>query len=274
MFAQMSFWRFSSHLLTWPFRFANQLGKVILSRSRFLLITPPILRTQVVFDGFKKKRIRVHIRDQIDYQVLRQIFIEEDYKISRLARKDDLFEQYQEILISANRPLIIDCGGNCGISASYFRVIFPEAKIICIEPDISNLNMAKSNNHGDIEFMQAAVGGTSGRGVILDSGNGNWALQVKDSPNGDVAIVTVSEVLNNWSQKGFVPFLIKLDIEGSEKSVFETDSDWIDDFPLIIIELHDWLFPRDAVSRNFLSAVSKKNRDFVFFGENVFSIRN
>lgn len=44
--------------------------------------------------------------------------------------------------------------------------------------------------------------------------------------------------------------------------------------PLMIVELHDWMLPRTANSANFLKAVAARNRDFVFRGENVFSIRN
>jgi hypothetical protein len=42
----------------------------------------------------------------------------------------------------------------------------------------------------------------------------------------------------------------------------------------MIVELHDWMLPRTANSANFLKAVAARNRDFVFRGENVFSIRN
>jgi hypothetical protein len=43
---------------------------------------------------------------------------------------------------------------------------------------------------------------------------------------------------------------------------------------VIIIELHDWMLPGTANSQNCLKALSGTNRDFVFYGENVFSIRN
>ena len=37
---------------------------------------------------------------------------------------------------------------------------------------------------------------------------------------------------------------------------------------------HDWLLPKQQNSGNFLRQISSRNRDFVFHGENVFSISN
>ena len=72
----------------------------------------------------------------------------------------------------------------------------------------------------------------------------------------------------------YEPFIVKIDIEGGENDLFANSTSWIDDFPLLIIELHDWLFPMKGTSRNFLMAISKLDRDFVHHGENIFSINN
>jgi hypothetical protein len=49
---------------------------------------------------------------------------------------------------------------------------------------------------------------------------------------------------------------------------------WIDRFPLLVIELHDWLLPGQSTSRNFLREIALRDRDFVYRGENIFSIAN
>jgi len=49
---------------------------------------------------------------------------------------------------------------------------------------------------------------------------------------------------------------------------------WLVKFPVIIIELHDWLFPGKANSRNFFRAISDLNFDFVYRGENIFCFNN
>ena len=46
------------------------------------------------------------------------------------------------------------------------------------------------------------------------------------------------------------PFLIKIDIEGREKS-FEKNVEWIEKFKIIIIEPHDWMYPNKHLFKNF-----------------------
>src|SRR5262249_4668764 len=43
---------------------------------------------------------------------------------------------------------------------------------------------------------------------------------------------------------------------------------------LLIVELHDWLLTKSASSRKFLQCISQLDRDFVYIGEDVFSISN
>ena len=70
------------------------------------------------------------------------------------------------------------------------------------------------------------------------------------------------------------PFLLKIDIEGAEEELFSQNTDRLAAFPLIIIELHDWMLPGRASSRPFLRWHAEQDRDFVLAGENVFSVRN
>ncbi len=56
--------------------------------------------------------------------------------------------------------------------------------------------------------------------------------------------------------------------------MFSGGTDWLDQFYVAAIELHDWMLPGQASSRPFLSAVAALDRDFLFRGENVFSIAN
>jgi hypothetical protein len=44
--------------------------------------------------------------------------------------------------------------------------------------------------------------------------------------------------------------------------------------PIVIVELHDWMLPGQAVARNFLRAISVLDFDFVHVGENVFCFNN
>lgn len=61
---------------------------------------------------------------------------------------------------------------------------------------------------------------------------------------------------------------------GGEKDLFRTNVSWIDQFPLIIIELRDWLLPGLSNSKNFLSAISERNFDVIYRRENLFCFNN
>jgi hypothetical protein len=81
-------------------------------------------------------------------------------------------------------------------------------------------------------------------------------------------------MLKKFNHRKFTPFILKIDIEGFEKDLFSRNLAWIDKFPILIIELHDSTHEGTSNSNNFLSAISKRNRDFLYFGENIFSISN
>jgi hypothetical protein len=83
-------------------------------------------------------------------------------------------------------------------------------------------------------------------------------------------MVTISSVVADHHD--CEPFLIKIDIEGFESDLFSANTEWVDCFPVIIIELHDWMLPGDCNSRNFLQAIAGRSRDFILRGENVVSV--
>ena len=77
----------------------------------------------------------------------------------------------------------------------------------------------------------------------------------------------------------YVPLLIKVDIEGFEKNLFEKNLQWMDLFDVIIIEIHDWMIPSQSNSSNLVLALSESikrgiKRDLIISGENLISIKN
>ena len=112
------------------------------------------------------------------------------------------------------------------------------------------------------------------RGEILDPGFGSNAYRISENSSGNIEILSVRSILKEAKEKGQQPFIVKIDIEGFESELFSRNTEWINEFPILIIELHDWMLPGTGNSRNFVQAVSKLDRDFVFYGENVFSISN
>jgi FkbM family methyltransferase len=210
-----------------------------------------------------------------DNGVLQQQFKDNDYSIGRLRRGADILNAYQSIANSEKKPMIIDAGANIGASAFWFAATYPGAHIVCVEPDVENFNFLKLNTQGlNVDLHNAAVGSSDGAVDLIDPGLGQWGYQTSLNKHGKTKMISVQNLVNEKIDLGFEPFIAKFDIEGGEAELFSKDTEWMDQFPLIIIELHDWLFPKQKNSANFLRAVSGLDRDFVHIGENIFSIKN
>ena len=89
-----------------------------------------------------------------------------------------------------------------------------------------------------------------------------------------VELVTVDQLLDTLDREKAAPFICKIDIEGGEANLFRCNYAWLERFPLVIIELHDWLLPGEGNSRNFLKAALEFDFDFVYRGENLFCFNN
>jgi FkbM family methyltransferase len=248
----------------------------LVSGDRFILLTPGWMVRQRVYDRRRRRLETLVIRDAVDRAVLVQVLAAEDYGLDRFAQSDALRSCYAETIRTGLQPLIVDAGAHTGIAARYFATEYPEAAVLAIEPDPANVAAARVNlaGHDNVTVVRAALSSRCGSGTVLDRGRGSWGYQVEHAGEGDVPLVTMTSLIEDARSAGQVPFIVKIDIEGSESEVFSADTTWIADVPLIIIELHDWLFPGEASSRNFLAAISRHDRDCVYRGENLFSFRN
>ena len=83
-------------------------------------------------------------------------------------------------------------------------------------------------------------------------------------------VIDCATIVHEMKKLNASPFILKIDIEGSEEDVFSGDSSWLDQFPCVIIELHDWMLPFSGSSRNFQRAIARLDFDLVQRGENLF----
>jgi FkbM family methyltransferase len=141
---------------------------------------------------------------------------------------------------------IIDAGAHIGCAALFFASAFPRANIAAIEPDPGNYQVLLRNTRGNqrIRAIHAAVWHRPESVVIANEQVDPCAFQIK-SADGQCATIqglTISAIIRKC---GFEKIdLLKLDIEGAEKEIFDADDlDWMNRTHAIMIELHDRFRP-------------------------------
>jgi len=182
-----------------------------------------------------------------------------------------LANEYARLVEKKCKPIIIDAGANIGLASLWFAELFPESTIYAIEPDEGNLSVLRRNVCGvsNIIPVAGAVWDRPSRLRITNPTAGAGAFRVEEGV-GDIRSYTISELANEYREL----FIVKIDIEGGEAGLFRSNFQWLEAVHLSILELHDWLYPGQGTSHNFLRAISEREVDFVFNGENVFCFRS
>ena len=142
---------------------------------------------------------------------------------------------------------IVDAGANIGIASVYFAHAYPGATIIAIEPEPSNFEVLAKNvrAYPSIIPVHAALWKCDGEISISQpdpstGAAGNWAFAVHEGSGTKVRAITMQTLMNEVQMSSID--LLKVDIEGAEKEVFES-CDWMDRVRCLMIELHDRLKP-------------------------------
>lgn len=214
-----------------------------------------------------------------DFPTFFKVFLQEGYRLSHLAQWKGIQAEYDRLVVAKKVPLILDCGANIGLSALYFRTLFPEAALVAVEPETGNFELAGRNLQDErVLLLKGAVADRDGWVRIQDPKLGTDAFRVRKASQrspGAIKAYSIPRLLQIGRKFGpTVPFLIKIDIEGFERELFASNTGWVASFKVLAIELHDRCFPGTANSSNFLKVIAKADRDLVQLGENMLSIRN
>lgn len=153
--------------------------------------------------------------------------------------------------------LIVDAGANIGMASLYLARRYPGATIIAIEPDPDNYAMLVRNTRHlpAIRAVQGAVWPRRASLSIIDPTRSRASKMVSEGEGkgpGGIVSVQLDDLV---AEHGRIDIL-KIDIEGGEKVLFEDPScaGWLEKTRAIYAELHDWMQP--GSSRAFYRAIS------------------
>ena len=177
---------------------------------------------------------KAHIRSgaSSDVLVYTQIMFQEEYRDMKL--------------LVSGRPgmTVIDAGANAGYFALYARYCYPDATVICIEPDSSNCDQIRLqvelNDLHRVNVEQAALWTSETKLSIVKGNDGlEWNYRTVEKKEGTIRGLTLQSLVRHHHCKRID--LFKMDIEGSETLLFN-DKSFVEASAIVeawIIEVHD-----------------------------------
>lgn len=201
---------------------------------------------QFLFAGHK---LSVQLRvPSSDAEVFYQVFIEEEY-----ARSIELIRERIQL---SDKPLLIDAGANIGLSALYFSTQLPACRLLLLEPFAGNVQAIHTHirqNGLSARVLNAALWP---RQAMLKVNTGfrdgkEWSITVQESGTGHIQGITPAILAGN---EGEVIDILKVDIEGSEFSVFGTGETAriLKNIKAVIMEIHDDAGNRHQLTDTFI----------------------
>ena len=171
--------------------------------------------------------------------------------------------------------LIVDAGANVGYASVRFAELYPQADIIAIEPDAENFEVIKRNIsvYPKVSALRCGVWPRTATLVIENPEAKSWAFRVREARSGEAGFEAVG--LGELAEKhpsGCID-LLKLDIESSEKELFEDPNchRWLSRTKMIFVELHDRMKPGCTAAME--KAIAPYGFERMSHGSNLILIR-
>lgn len=159
------------------------------------------------------------------------------------------FEILKHLYPKNYNGVIIDAGGYIGASSIALLKLFPNARILVLEPSLKNFALLKqnTNNFENIISLNKALSFENKLVDLFDRSNDTWGYTIVNNPLDSnivnhlnkIEALTLDSLGINIDDIG----LIKMDIEGAERDIFTYDSLNYKKIPYLFVELHDRIIP-------------------------------
>ncbi len=141
---------------------------------------------------------------------------------------------------SAEPSVIIDAGAFIGDLSCHWATLYPQARIICLEPNPDNYCYAKKNiSHysPNVTLMNKGLWSKPGQLSVAGDQMGSHLIATDEPGTTRVEVIDIPSLIREMELSHID--VLKLDIEGSERNVLNADSrSWLPLVKLAIVEMH------------------------------------
>jgi FkbM family methyltransferase len=146
---------------------------------------------------------------------------------------------------STERPVIIDCGANIGISMLYLKHNYPQAQMYCFEPNPNVFKLLSQNRDynklDNVTLFPVALSNFEGEtSFFMDDNAGTLLSSLDQKRGGNNVIHCQTKKLSDYIKDFDKVDLVKMDVEGSEWMILDDlkQSKCLDKIQQLIIEYH------------------------------------
>jgi FkbM family methyltransferase len=159
--------------------------------------------------------------------------------------------------LSFTPRVIVDIGANIGMASIWFARQYPEASIFAVEAEESNYVMLLKNvePYKNVRPIHAAVWNRDGEIRIADpdatiNKPGKCSFVTRDIGSGGIPVraLTMNSLMSECGIETID--IVKMDIEGAEKEIFEGSCEWVNRLQCLMVELHDRFRPGCSAAVN------------------------
>lgn len=163
-------------------------------------------RSEIIELSFRGVRIPFHLESSTDFALIREVFLDEEYR--------------HELL--SDIRTIFDIGANVGAASLYFHALYPDAIIHAFEPDpdIYTKLVERTKDIPQIVTHKYALGAADGIATFYATGSSlAGSLLPRGGTQSDVPVRSIASVAHELKLSKID--LVKFDIEGAERTLFE-----------------------------------------------------
>lgn len=165
-----------------------------------------------------------------DFFILHEIFVDQPYWIPISHVREEA-------------RTVVDLGANIGMTTLYLHEWLPRADFLCVEANPRNIPLLRANTSrldAHVDIVEGAISDQSGT-VWFETEGPAWGTALtRDDTRGSVEVeaYTMRDLMEDYDIEHID--VLKVDIEGAEKKIFQDGEGWLEHVGWIMIELHDY----------------------------------